>query len=352
MRRPTGRSVVCVTSAAGPTSLVELFKTAPSHDEPATSRRAGRPWIAPAEPWAAPDIQGESEGAFAQAGCWAILVCDGEQEESPGKVVPLTKPVFAIGRKETCQLRIDDAAVSSVHCKLHRSSPTNDTQSTCTVSDESSNGTFVNGVRIAKGVHVELKDLDQIGLLKPSVRASGSTEESPYLFLFRTRPPAPPPPPPQKVSIRGAAEVAFASALGAVKKSFGKAEAVAAATSHDQERYDAFGDPIVRESDTRAGGQPRATLASKPPAPSPPVDQGASSPSFRSAPQGPPREAPRPFESDRSTALCAPISSNKERAKVLASSLLEKYGSRQDDGSIADVMSLEVCNLMAHLQYT
>jgi pSer/pThr/pTyr-binding forkhead associated (FHA) protein len=76
---------------------------------------------------------------------------------------------FTIGRNETSDLSIQQAVVSAVHCKIFvRPSAAAASVGVCvTLTDLSSNGTFVNGVKVGKGKDAEVKVGDVIQIAKP-----------------------------------------------------------------------------------------------------------------------------------------------------------------------------------------
>ncbi|KAI3646929.1 hypothetical protein MP228_007150 [Amoeboaphelidium protococcarum] len=66
-----------------------------------------------------------------------------------------------IGRHRTCQIRINDLFVSNNHCSVQRGA-----DGIVSLTDLSTNGTFVNGIQVGKGNHVPLQHNDHIELLK------------------------------------------------------------------------------------------------------------------------------------------------------------------------------------------
>lgn len=86
--------------------------------------------------------------------------------------VPLTKDKQIVGRHTDCQIRVPIAAVSRHHCEIavHESS--------ITIRDlGSSNGTYVNGVRIAEETPLSPGDVLLIGTLIFVVRIGGEPTE-------------------------------------------------------------------------------------------------------------------------------------------------------------------------------
>lgn len=105
----------------------------------ATSRTANRPRRTP--PFGAPHS-------------FVLLVVDGED---PRMVHRIIRPETIVGRGEASHFVIDDDQVSRVHCTIRVDGPT------CTITDrESTNGTIVNGRRLASGVQQRLRHLDEI----------------------------------------------------------------------------------------------------------------------------------------------------------------------------------------------
>jgi pSer/pThr/pTyr-binding forkhead associated (FHA) protein len=76
-------------------------------------------------------------------------------EVLPGKPLRL-------GRKASCDVQIEDLAVSGFHCVVSISDA-----GALIVTDSSTNGTFVNGERVANGMTMDLRAGDQLQLSKP-----------------------------------------------------------------------------------------------------------------------------------------------------------------------------------------
>lgn len=73
-----------------------------------------------------------------------------------GEIIDIDKPVFRIGKKKDCSLRLpDNKAVSRVHAELLLKN------GTCYIKDlDSTNGTFVNELQLPKETEMEVKDGD------------------------------------------------------------------------------------------------------------------------------------------------------------------------------------------------
>jgi hypothetical protein len=72
-----------------------------------------------------------------------------------GLEIPINKPVFNLGRRPECDLQLASHVVSGQHCRIVKA------RFEVILSDlDSSNGTFLNGRRLAKAT--ELNDDDQI----------------------------------------------------------------------------------------------------------------------------------------------------------------------------------------------
>jgi len=112
---------------------------------------------------------------------WGQLLCNGAREKVVGRPVDLVGPEVLFGRKEGCHVRYaNDSSISSLHCCLYVA-PCNSGGMQAWIEDLSVNGTFVNGLKIGKGRKLELQNLDEITLLKPS-EPYGATP--PYAFLL------------------------------------------------------------------------------------------------------------------------------------------------------------------------
>ncbi|ORC86039.1 zinc finger family protein [Trypanosoma theileri] len=74
--------------------------------------------------------------------------------------------------------RVDVARVSGQHCELR----INPLTKQVTVRDLSTNGTYINGVRIERGVDVELQSGDRLSLTKPTESTDVDTPSAEYVF--------------------------------------------------------------------------------------------------------------------------------------------------------------------------
>ncbi|TPX69660.1 hypothetical protein SpCBS45565_g02323 [Spizellomyces sp. 'palustris'] len=75
-------------------------------------------------------------------------------------IIPI-KPHMLIGRRPDCDILLNLAEVSSVHCRLTTS------HGVTTLEDSSSNGTWVNGTKVGKGNTAVLKDGDEFLIMNP-----------------------------------------------------------------------------------------------------------------------------------------------------------------------------------------
>ncbi|KAI9209519.1 uncharacterized protein BJ171DRAFT_484202 [Polychytrium aggregatum] len=73
----------------------------------------------------------------------------------------LSQGEYTIGRSAECSTQIRNQRVSSIHCRIAASD-----SGPVTITDSSSNGTFVNGVKLGKGKSCELKAGDTVSLAK------------------------------------------------------------------------------------------------------------------------------------------------------------------------------------------
>src|SRR4051812_47589653 len=95
-----------------------------------------------------------------------LIVVQGKPE---GKVIPLTSPVFKIGRGETCHLRPNSEQVSREHAEFTISGET------VKVRDLGSrNGTLVNGKALTEPCTLKDRDLVQVGPLTFAVSIQGA----------------------------------------------------------------------------------------------------------------------------------------------------------------------------------
>jgi len=94
-----------------------------------------------------------------------LIVVQGKPE---GKVIPLTSPVFKIGRGETCHLRPNSEQVSREHAEFSI------VAETVSVRDLGSrNGTLVNGKALTQACALKDQDLVQVGPLTFAVSIQG-----------------------------------------------------------------------------------------------------------------------------------------------------------------------------------
>lgn len=91
--------------------------------------------------------------------------------------------VIKIGRSKDIPLsyRLNCARLSSFHCELHLTPATLQVD----IVDTSSNGTFVNGLRLEKGKKVALQPGDSICLVNPSATGIDPEERRSLEFLFQ-----------------------------------------------------------------------------------------------------------------------------------------------------------------------
>lgn len=78
-----------------------------------------------------------------------------------GTILPVAGSVYRIGRNEASGLRVESLFVSGTHCWLGR---TLIPGKAAVLTDESTNGTFVNGHRIIKGSDHLLEHGDRVGI--------------------------------------------------------------------------------------------------------------------------------------------------------------------------------------------
>jgi len=110
---------------------------------------------------------------------WATIRRGGPKDDSGGSTVELTDDVVLVGRSERCQVRFNDTAVSSQHCRLISGSARG---GVCVLEDLSVNGTFVNGAKVGRGNAIDIRDGDQISLLRPT---NDDKRGAPHLLHFR-----------------------------------------------------------------------------------------------------------------------------------------------------------------------
>jgi E3 ubiquitin-protein ligase CHFR len=86
---------------------------------------------------------------------------------------------YTVGRAEGCTVRLDNPKVSSLHAKLSFDN------ANAIIEDLSSNGTFVNGIKVGKGRLRILHHLDQISFLAPAV-AEASVDPNACRLTFHS----------------------------------------------------------------------------------------------------------------------------------------------------------------------
>lgn len=102
---------------------------------------------------------------------WKLII---EDDEGHQTVVPLSRDVITIGRKEGNTIRLTERNVSRFHAKLLRAGPG------IAIEDlRSSNGTRINGERIAGQVDVKQGDLIEIGDYHLAVQSDQPQPEAP-----------------------------------------------------------------------------------------------------------------------------------------------------------------------------
>ena len=90
-----------------------------------------------------------------------------------GRRLKFSEPVVMIGREESCQIRLTSADVSKQHCRLRN------TERGLSVEDlGSSNGTFVNDVRIESETRLQPGDRLRVGSLVFEVPAAAKPAHS------------------------------------------------------------------------------------------------------------------------------------------------------------------------------
>ncbi|XP_041458030.1 E3 ubiquitin-protein ligase CHFR-like [Lytechinus variegatus] len=88
---------------------------------------------------------------------WAQFVCISEED---GLIIPISNDVFSVGRAKACDLSMpDNKFISGRHCNLSRKN------NTIWLEDTSTNGTWLNGVKIGKGQKQRLFHRDEIAVV-------------------------------------------------------------------------------------------------------------------------------------------------------------------------------------------
>ncbi|EGD77684.1 hypothetical protein PTSG_08777 [Salpingoeca rosetta] len=85
--------------------------------------------------------------------------------------IELIEDKYMFGRHDSCQVRFTDKCISNVHCTISREHPQEamsqyeDDEMLTFLTDQSANGTYVNGERLGKGRKVALAHGDKVSLL-------------------------------------------------------------------------------------------------------------------------------------------------------------------------------------------
>lgn len=109
----------------------------------------------------------------------AIVIIIQEQEIT--HKIPVTKKPFVLGRSSKCNLKLHDPMVSGKHCAFQLSE-----DGKATVKDlESSNGTYVNGFKIAE-THLMMDDEVKLGSVKCWLDASQMNPKEKKLHVRET----------------------------------------------------------------------------------------------------------------------------------------------------------------------
>ena len=113
--------------------------------------------------------------------CLCATSSASSSSSSDFNLLPSSSPLV-IGRSAQCSIRLNDARISSVHCKIeirphsqvHHAGNVASQSYQFILIDSSSNGTFVNGKRSKKGAETELKGGEKIIFAKrmPSVQSA------------------------------------------------------------------------------------------------------------------------------------------------------------------------------------
>eukprot|EP01121_Diplochlamys_sp_Union-15-3_P001678 TRINITY_DN11463_c0_g2_i1.p1 TRINITY_DN11463_c0_g2~~TRINITY_DN11463_c0_g2_i1.p1 ORF type:complete len:173 (-),score=25.46 TRINITY_DN11463_c0_g2_i1:29-547(-) len=92
--------------------------------------------------------------------------------------IELTKPEVSFGRASTCDVKYEDLGVSGVHCKLIAEPGSAGKSSLVWLVDNSTNGTFVDGILLGRGK----RSLLQSGTVICILKKSSSKENIEYVF--------------------------------------------------------------------------------------------------------------------------------------------------------------------------
>lgn len=189
----------------------------------------------------------------------ALKVVEGKQS---GTIIPLTRKKFLIGREEDCQLRPNSDLVSRHHCAI-----TVDEYSSVRIRDlGSTNGTYVNEVRLTTQVELKAGDKVRIGKLtfEVQIQSDAPTGQSAPVTRPAAATVAAPTPAAKPAAVPAPAPVATARPA--------PVPAAATVTAAEQETttFAASGDPAGGETladfrlpqylQTAQAGQPQAPM--------------------------------------------------------------------------------------------
>ncbi|KAK6588748.1 forkhead associated (FHA) domain within N-terminal region [Cryptosporidium xiaoi] len=87
---------------------------------------------------------------------------------------------FIFGRKGDCSIRLKDQSISGHHCSLQYDMGLGG----LVLTDTSTNGTFLNGKRLAKSIPVQVKDGDEISLTRPKLMDDNITYHAVFKLVF------------------------------------------------------------------------------------------------------------------------------------------------------------------------
>jgi pSer/pThr/pTyr-binding forkhead associated (FHA) protein len=110
---------------------------------------------------------------------WKLVI---EDDEGKRTVVPLTRDVYTVGRKEGNTIRLTERNVSREHARIRKlnGTPTPTPTLPYTLEDlQSYNGVFVNGLRVSGTHELNHGDLIQIGDYRMILQDEAVTEEAP-----------------------------------------------------------------------------------------------------------------------------------------------------------------------------
>ena len=92
----------------------------------------------------------------------------------------------SVGRKQGCDILLSDIVVSGLHCYITVTSVV-----TALVEDASTNGTYINGVKIGKGLTLDVKDGDILTMGKPGAGSGSVSFKIGFLGLDDEHSPVP-----------------------------------------------------------------------------------------------------------------------------------------------------------------